>query len=923
MSTPILLTKFFIPATRPGLVSRPRLIEKLNHGLHSKLALVSAPAGFGKTTLVTNWLQSQEDDSLSPFLVGWLSLDEGDNDVFRFLTYLIAALNHLPNLEVTIGSGALQMIQSPQPPSTETVLTAVINDIALLSDKLVLVMDDYHLIDSQPVHETLNFLIENLPPQLHLVITTRVDPTIPLSRLRSRGQLTELRAVDLRFTLEETSQFLNQVMGLQLSAADIAALEIRTEGWIAGLQLAAISMQGTEDTAGFIQSFTGSNRLILDYLIEEVLTQQSKEIQTFLSQTSILNHLTGPLCDALTGQENGQANLEALERTNLFIVPLDNERRWYRYHHLFADLLHQRLHLDQPDLVLELHRRASEWYERNGFADDAMEHALSAADFERAAHLLEGQADALWMQGENVKLQGWLAKLPVDLVFSKPLLCIYHAWYHFASGDEDAAERSLQAFEQALAPNPDITTETSPLDHEDHLSDTVRTNLRGKAAAIRAFMASYRQDVSEIILHARQALEYLPEQDFPMRSFAAIALGDAYTFKGEMTAAYQARLEAIEVSRSTDNPFFLIATSVKLAMTLRTLGQLHRTVEVCQQTFQVAETSGLAQVELVGLLFAIWGEVLAELNDLDEALYRAQSGVDLTERGRDLAVIGWSYKCLMRVLFSRGEAAGAEEVVQKVEAIARDADVPRWFTNDLTAWQMRFFLAQDELEATSQWEKQRSLETDSGINPLHQFGFTSLVEFTVLARILIAQEQLGEATRLLARLLEAVETGELISGMIEILMLQALAYQATGDTEQAMGALQHALALADSRGFIRIFIDEGPSMARLLYEALSREIAPEYVRRLLGTFPTLESEESPKSQTQTGEFDWVEPLSERELEVLQLIAEGLTNDEIGDRLCLSPNTVKTHARNIYSKLGVKSRTQAVARARTMGLMKST
>jgi LuxR family maltose regulon positive regulatory protein len=475
---PLLQTKLYIPPIRPELVSRSRLIERLNAGLDRELTVISAPAGFGKTTLVSEWVDHLRSDGAKEDQIenriAWLSLDESDSDPTRFLAYLIAALRTIEPRQQSagnIGKGALSALQSPQPPPAEVVLTTLINEIAAIPDRILLVLDDCHLIEAQPIYDALTFLLEHLPPQMHLVIATREDPHLSLARLRARGQLTELRATDLRFTSSEAAEFLNQVMGLDLSMEDIAALETRTEGWIAGLQLAAISMQGRKDASSLIKSFTGSHRFVLDYLIEEVLEQQSESIQSFLLQTAVLNRLTGPLCDAVrfggarspTGQDNGQATLEMLDHANLFMVPLDEERRWYRYHHLFADLLRQRLNQTQPEQLPILHRRASEWYEQNGFADEAIEHALRAEDFERAAYLIEEQADAVWGRGEHTKLRRWLAGLPVELIFSKPHLCVLHAWELFTSGQQDAAEGSLQAAEKALHTSTDLATETSQL----------------------------------------------------------------------------------------------------------------------------------------------------------------------------------------------------------------------------------------------------------------------------------------------------------------------------------------------------------------------------------------------------------------------------------------------------------------------------
>src|ERR671914_935160 len=441
MSTPILTTKLYIPPPQPKVVLRPRLIECLNEGLDRKLSLISAPAGSGKTTLLSEWLAGRSQPA------AWLSLDEGDNDPTRFLAYLVAALRTIaPN----IGEGLLGALQSPQPPPTESVLTALLNEITTVPDKFVLVLDDYHVIDARPVDDALAFLIEHLPPRMHLVIATREDPNLPLARLRVRGQLSELRAADLRFTPEEAAEFLKEVMGLDLSAEDIAALETRTEGWIAGLQLAALSMRGREDVPRFIRAFAGDNRYIVDYLGEEVLQRQPERIRSFLLQTSILERLSGPLCDAVTDQEEGREMLEALERGNFFVVPLDDKRQWYRYHHLFADVLHAHLMAEQPDQVPTLHRRANERDEQNGLPAQANRPALAAEDFERAADLVELAVPAMRRSRQEATLLGWLKALPDELLHCRPVLGVAYAHMLLASGEFEGVEDRLLSTERWL-----------------------------------------------------------------------------------------------------------------------------------------------------------------------------------------------------------------------------------------------------------------------------------------------------------------------------------------------------------------------------------------------------------------------------------------------------------------------------------------
>jgi LuxR family maltose regulon positive regulatory protein len=525
MPTPILATKLYIPRLRPNVVSRPRLLERLNEGLHRKLTLISAPAGFGKTTLLGAWV------ALIERPVAWLSLDEGENDPAPFLTYFVAALQ---TIAATIGEGVLSALQSPQPPPPEAILTALLNDLTTIQDPFVLVLDDYHMIAAKAVDQALTYLVEHLPPQMHLVIATREDPALPLARLRARGHLTEVRAADLRFTPSEAAAFLTQGMGLKLSAEDIAALERRTEGWIAGLQLAALSLQGHEDATSFIASFTGSHHFVLDYLLEEVLGQQSERIQQFLLRTSILDRMSGPLCDAvvLDSTASGQATLEHLEHANLFLVPLDNERRWYRYHHLFAELLRQRLHQstasspqDEGRGVDELHLRASQWYEDQGLSIEAFQHAAAAHDVERAARLIEGDGMPLQFRGAVTPVLHWLESLPKTVLDARPSLWVMYASALSMTGHLTDIEPKLQAAEAAM---PRAEPE-----------DTTR-NLVGHIAAIRALLAAAQNQVEPMLAQSRRALEYLHPNDLSSRPFTLWTLGFASFLQGDRARARQA-----------------------------------------------------------------------------------------------------------------------------------------------------------------------------------------------------------------------------------------------------------------------------------------------------------------------------------------------------------------------------------------------
>lgn len=904
----LLSTKFYIPTARKTLVSRPLLIERMNEGLRRKLTLVSAPAGFGKTTLVSEWVEQLHGKENKQNAVAWLSLDTNDNDLVRFLTYVIGAIRQADGVESELGKGALGMLQSPQPPPTETILISLINDIAAsaITDSIILILDDYHVIDSPIVNNELSFLLEHQPPNLHLLIATREDPQLPLSRLRASGQLNELRAKQLRFNSSESAEFLNQVMGLNLSEEDIRSLEHRTEGWIAGLQLAAVSMQSREDRSNLIKAFSGSHRLVLDYLIEEVLDQQPVSMQNFLLQTAVLDQMTSSLCDAITGQSGSDEILDTLEHANLFIIPLDEERRWYRYHHLFSDLLRTRLQKTQFKEERELHHRASIWYAENGYIDEAIEHAYRVNDFERVADLVDENTEALWRGGEHTKLRRWLEKIPNKLMVLKPNLCILNGWNLFIRGHLDEAENTLDLLPSGV--------EKSKTKSKEQSSNAEELIIQGRAAAIRAFLASHRGTYQEVLKYGSQALEYLPEEDLSWRSAAAIALGDGLSFTREIEKGYQTRLEAYELTKKAGNIYLILIASMKLAATMRNVGKIKQAIELCDRQLKIAKENGMAEMDVAGWLMAMWGELLAETNNLDEALELAQKGVELTERGTDVAMRGWAYLCMLRILFTRGDMSKLETLLQTIETFSRDNFVPPWIITIIESWKVRILLAQGKLDFAEKWADNRQLRFDQ--DPLNMQEY----EYLVLARIQIARGQYKESIILLEKLLQAAQSQGFVSRVIEILILKALALQESENSALAISDIKNALSLAEQSGFFRIFLDEGTQIAQLLYKTVQQGDTTGYASRVLLGFNAQEKKISPPKDLQTYGEELIEPLSDREIDVLKLIAEGLTNQEIAVRLFISTNTVKVHIRHIFGKLNTNSRLQTVSKAKDMGIL---
>ncbi len=897
MSTPTLATKLYVPPLRPSVVPRPCLMERLDEGLQSRLTLVSAAAGFGKTTVVSAWVAGC--DRLDPAIrPAWLSLDDGDSDPARFLTYLVSALQ---TAATDVGQEVLGMLQSPQPPPTESMLSTLLNEISALPHGVILVLDDYHLVDSEPVDNAVAFLLEHQPPQMHVVIATREDPRLPLARWRARGQLTELRAADLRFTAFEAAEFLNRVMNLDLSVEDVTALETRTEGWITGLQLAALSIQGRPDSTGFIQAFAGSNRFVLDYLVEEVLQRQPQAARSFLLQTSILDTLCGALCDAVTGQKHGSEMLERLERDNLFVVPLDDDRRWYRYHHLFADVLQALTLTEQRDQLPALHKRASEWYEQNDSRPDAVRHALAAKDFEWAAELIERAGSSLVTGSQTAMWLNWAKSLPDELVRARPVLSVWHAYALLGSGELEAAEVRLADAERWLEPGPG---EPRVVDEEELRS------LLATIAVARAYNAHSVGDVAGTVKHAQRVLELLPEGDHVRRMQAAALMGMTYWASGDLEAADRLFVDYSQRLLAAGNISAAISAMSVLPDIRPALGRLREGIDAFKGWLQVVVDRGEPLPPEAADLYRGLGELILEQGDLAAAAAHLLSSEELGEQG-ELPVWRWRWHVAQaRLHEARGDSEGALGLLDEAQRLFIRTPLPD--ARPLAALKARIWASQGRVTEALEWVRERGLSVDDDLSYLREF------EHVTLARVLIAQyesEQLDGAAQvaveLLERLLHAAEQGGRMGSAIEILVLQALAHQALGDTSSALAPLERALSLAEPEGYVRVFVDEGMPMARLLQEAASRGAAPDSARRLLAALPSAGNAHFSEGK---------DLLSERESEVLQHIAAGLTNQEIATRLYLSLYTVKAHARSIYDKLDAHSRTQAVARARELGIL---
>lgn len=899
----ILQTKLFIPRRRPDLVQRPRLVERLNAEAGQRFTLISAPAGFGKTTLLAEWIATSER------CVTWLSLDQSDNDPTLFWGGFLAALQRL---EADLGKDAQRLLESPQAPPLETILAQVINDINACPLSFVHVFDDYHFITNTAIDEAVTFLLEHLPPNLHVIIASRADPALPVALWRGRAHLTEIRASDLRFSVDEVGGFLRSRLKRDLPASVIAALEGRTEGWAAGLQLAALSMQGREDIGGFIEAFSGSHRHVLNYLVGEVLEQQPKGTLDFLQQTSILDRMCAPLCEAVTGRPGGQAMLETLDRANMFVIPLDDEGRWYRYHHLFAEVLQKRLHQAEPERELEYFRRASEWFEQNGLGAEAIEYALRGHDWPRAVRLIEAGMQAAQLRGEVATLLRWLGALPDDALQARPTLCLAHALMLTFVDEFQAAEERLLVAERGLQQNP--------------LPDAgAQAALRGQVALVRETAALVMEYSGEAILAAgHEALRLLPESDLARRGYAHNLMGCAHYLQlGDVRAAEQSFQDALRLCQAAGDDFSVMQIYVHLSQMRAMAGRLSAAEAAARTLCQMQNKPGWEHIPAAAMGQTMLGRVLYERNDLAGAQEALAPSVG--------QLVGFSFKrpqifalvLLARVLQALGEAGEARERMDRAWHVIHKAHLKQIMI-PAAALRARMLLQMGDLETAAQWAAAVAVPAAGSLNPALEY------DYLTVARVWLAQGRTTEARQLLARLLPPAEAAGRMARAIEILALLAVEAWARHDQAAAMALVERALALGEPEGFVRSFLDEGQPMREVIgawrLEIGRRDDPTEphrrlltYADRLLAAFPAGPTQ-ARISPAPPGDTHLKEPLRDREMEVLRLIAQGYSNHEIASKLVVGLSTVKTHVNNLFRKLDVTSRTQAIARARELGLL---
>ena len=899
----LLATKLHVPGSRTDLVSRPRLAERLEEGLGQGLVLVCAPAGYGKTVLLADWARHSRRPA------AWLSLDAGDNDPVRFWRHLVAALDQIHE---GIAWRVSPLAGPPAPSSFEGLVTALINELAARpgDGEALLVLDDYHVIGSQRVHDSLRFLLEHRPQELCLVLTSRSDPPLALARLRARSQLAELRAAELQFTADEAAALLQQVAALPdmvLPAADVAALAARTEGWAAGLQLAALSLRGQPDTTRFVAAFTGSHRYILDYLTEEVLERQPEQVHTFLLETSVLERLSGPLCDTVTGRTGSQALLEHVEQAGMFLVPLDEVRGWWRYHHLFADLLRARLQTEQPDQVAQLHRNAAAWHEDHGLVEDAIRHAVAAGEMIWAARLIERHFDTIsGLRGEGATIQRWLAALPADLVRSRPRLLLAQAQVDVGAGRVEAVERLVEAAERAHA-----GAAEEPFDPPGGPAGSLLVNIPALIAVHRSLLAMLRGDVEATAVFASRALAELGEGEQLLEYVARFNLGIADWLRGRLADAE--RVFVPSIAGWADRPTITVWGRHILGQVQRAQGRLDAAARAFRQSFERTAPPGRLPLPAAGPAHVGLGEVAYQRNELDAALQHLTEGIALCRQLAYTPPLAAGLVTLAWIRQARGDPAGALEAMgEAVQA----APGPPGLLNPVPAQRVRLLLAQGELTAAARWTQEQGLDADD------EPDYTREPGHLLLARVLLAQDRPGQALVLLDRLAAAAVAQDRTGSMIEIGALRALALAADGEEADAVTTLAGTLTLACPQGHVRVFADEGLPMAALVRKLIAAQRSGQASGVPLGCLARLQrafdaGDTAPRPPAVPG---LIEPLTSRELEVLGMLAAGRPNQAIAGQLVVTLDTVKKHVSHVLDKLGAANRTEVVARARELGLI---
>ena len=886
---PILKSKINPPPVRPHTIHRGSILKILNGQIDRNLTLITAPAGFGKTTLIRDWVKSNG----VPF--AWYSIDVAENDLVYFIHYLVASLQ---KLHAGIGATCLDLLTTPQPLPGHLAIISLLNDLYTIDRHFILILDDYHFIESEPIHETLAYILDHIPDNMHLVISSRSDPPLKLSRVRAQGNLIELRASDLKFTSSEIHKYFTDTKSLQLSRYQLDQLELKSEGWITGLQLIKLTLKHRADIESLVESLVTTNRYIADYLVEEVLARQPESWKQFLLETSILEQLSGPLCMAVTGNEESETILIALEKSDLFLFLMDDEGMQFRYHSLFAELLSNILRVQYPELIKPLHQRAAVWLYANQRYIEAISHFIEAEEMDEASSIMDEQAAIYWEKGAHTRILNWISLLPSEQLHSRPNLSLYYAWVLMANGQIGEAEYVITHLMEQL---------------KLHRGNSI-LDLSGKIEVILALMAAFQGKRESIVNLSKQALENLSNENILWRGLASLALGDGYSLSGNVSAATKAYTDAVVFSREIKNLYFALISHIKLAVGQRQAGLLEISISICQDVLEKLNLSNLNSSVYAGVSSAILGESQYERNELEASLINVRKGIELTSGGIDMTMLAWSYHCYLRVTVCSGNYQEAKEAIDRFElnSSQKDSIVPPWVSIIIEAWKMRLHLSLGEPKKIESWLLDQRVD-------LHNRDLKGKdLHYLIYARFLIYENKIQDAGNLLDVLIQESEGTGRTTRLLELYLLKSIVLYKLNNLSAAIGLIERTVAIAEPYGFINIFLDEGPDIANLLNQTVNQiprtreKDKRNYIRRILFEYK--------KRYGTDNSLINIDTLSQRELEVLSGISAGLSNQEIADTLFISLNTVRTHTKNINHKLAVHSRTQAISVAKELGLI---